>query len=78
MSFFANVIEQDLNNLGKVAEQQKSQRTIEVENKNIKRTHVGKLAQAFTSVKKTWKGFSINLILRTTELKPQLFQLYKI
>ena len=39
MSIYSNVSEQDLNNLRKLAEQQKSQRAEKIKNRILKQTH---------------------------------------
>ena len=44
MSIYSNVTEQDLINLLKLAEQQKSQRAEKIKNRFLKQTHVIKLA----------------------------------
>ena len=40
MSIYPNVTEQDLNNLGEIAEKQKKQRAIKDKNKFLKPTHI--------------------------------------
>ena len=45
MSVYSNVTEQDLINLCKLAEQQKEQRSLKIENRVLKQTHDVKLAQ---------------------------------
>ena len=55
MSFYSNLTEQDLINLGKLAEKQKEQRAIK--NKNIlKQTHDIKLAESLSPITKKLKG----------------------
>ena len=45
-----NVAEQDLNNLRKLAEQQKNQRALKIKNRNLKRTHDKELAESLSSI----------------------------
>ena len=52
MSFSPKVTEQDLIELGKLAEQQKSQRAVKIENKFLKQTHHKILAEYFESITK--------------------------
>ena len=58
MSIYSNVTEQDLINLRKSAEQHKHQRTIELENRNLKQTHDVKLAETLSPITK--KSDNIN------------------
>ena len=44
MSIYSNVIEQDMINLGKLAEQQNEQRALKIKNRFLKQTHGIKLA----------------------------------
>ena len=46
MSIYSNVTEQDLNNLRKLAEQQKEQRAPKIKNSILKHTHDVKLAES--------------------------------
>ena len=46
MSIYSNVIEQDLINLRKLAEQQKNQRAEKIKNRILKQTHDVKLAES--------------------------------
>ena len=39
MSIYSNVSEQDLNNLRKLAEQQKNERALKIKNRILKETH---------------------------------------
>ena len=50
MSFYSNVTEQLLNNLRKLAEQQKNQRALKTKNKIFKQTHVIKLAESLSPI----------------------------
>ena len=52
MSIYSNVTEQDLDNLRKVAEQQKEQRAIKIKNRILKQTHDEKLAKSLSPVTK--------------------------
>ena len=52
MSIYSNVTEQDLDNLRKLAEQQKEQRAIKIRNKILKQTHELKLAESFSPITK--------------------------
>ena len=50
MSFYSNVTEQNLNNLRKLAEQQKNQRVEKSENRILKQTLDIKLAESLTPI----------------------------
>ena len=52
MSTYSNVTEQDLNNLRKLAEQQKKQRAPKIKNKILKQTHDIKLAESLSPITK--------------------------
>ena len=49
MSVYSNVIEQDLINLRKLAEQQKNQRALKIRNRILKQTHDIKLAESLSN-----------------------------
>ena len=50
MSIYSNVTEADLNNLRKLAEQQKSQRAEKIKNRILKQTHDVKLAESLSPI----------------------------
>ena len=50
MSIYSNVTEADLNNLRKLAEQQKNQRALKIKNRILKQTHDVKLAESLSPV----------------------------
>ena len=50
MSFYSNVTEQDLINLRKLAEQQRSERALKIKNNILKQTHDIKLAESFIPI----------------------------
>ena len=50
MSIYSNVIEQDLINLRKLAEQQKNQRALKIKNRILKQTHDEKLAESLSPI----------------------------
>ena len=52
MSIYSNVTEQDLNNLRKIAEQQKNQRAFKNKKKIFKQTHDKKLAESSSPITK--------------------------
>ena len=52
MSIYSNVTRQDLNNLRKLAEQQKEQRALKIKNRILKETHVIKLAESLSPITK--------------------------
>ena len=52
MSIYSNVTEQDLINLRKLAEQQKSQRALKIKNRILKQTHDVKLAESLSPITK--------------------------
>ena len=52
MSIYSNVTEQDLNNLRKLAEQQKEQRALKTKNRILKQTHDVKLAESLSPITK--------------------------
>ena len=52
MTIYPNVIEQDLTNLRKIAEQQKNQRALKTKNRILKQTHDIKLAESLSPLTK--------------------------
>ena len=52
MSIYSNVTEQDLDNLRKLAEQQKNQRAPKIKNRILERTHDIKLAESLSPITK--------------------------
>ena len=50
MSIYSNVTEQDLDNLRKLAEQQKNQRAFKIKNRILKQTHDKKLAESLSPI----------------------------
>ena len=52
MSIYSNVTEQDLNNLRKLAQQQKEQRALKIKNRILKETHDIKLAESLSPITK--------------------------
>ena len=52
MSIYSNVTEQDLDNLRKLAEQQKNERARKIQNKILKQTHDIKLAESLSPITK--------------------------
>ena len=52
MSIYSNVTEQDMINLRKLAEQQKSQRALKIKNRISKQTHDIKLAESLSPITK--------------------------
>ena len=50
MSICSNVTEQDLDNLRKLADQQKNQRAEKIKNRILKRTHDIKLAESLSPI----------------------------
>ena len=52
MSIYSNVTEQDLENLRKLAEQQKEQRALKIKNRVLKQTHDIKLAESLSPITK--------------------------
>ena len=52
MSNYSNVTEQDLDNLRKLADQQKEQRAIKIKNRILKQTHDIKLAESLSPITK--------------------------
>ena len=69
MSIFSNKIEQDLINLGKLAEQQKSHRAFKYKNRILKRSHGKELAEILSPIPKI-----INNINETTENLGEIVQ----
>ena len=53
MSIYSNVTEKDLDNLRKLAEQQKNQRDLKIKNRILKQTHDIKLAESLSPITKT-------------------------
>ena len=52
MSIYSNVTEKDLENLRKLADQQKEQRALKIENRILKQTHDVKLAESLSPITK--------------------------
>ena len=52
MSIYSNVTEQDLENLRKLADQQKNQRALKIKNRILKQTHDIKLAESLSPITK--------------------------
>ena len=52
MSIYSNVTEKDLENLRKLAEQQKQQRALKIRNKILEKTHDIKLAESLSPITK--------------------------
>ena len=52
MSIYSKVTEQDLNNLRKLAEQQKNQRALKIKNRILKQTHDVELAETLSPITK--------------------------
>ena len=52
MSIYSNVTEQDLDNLRKLADQQKNQRAVKIKNRILKQTHDIKLAESLSPITK--------------------------
>ena len=55
MSIYSNVTKQDLDNLRKLAQQQKEQRALKIKNKILKQTHDVKLAESLSPITKQLK-----------------------
>ena len=56
MSIYSNVTEKDLDNLRKLAEQQKQQRALKIKNRILKQTHDVKLAESLSPITKELKS----------------------
>ena len=52
MSIYSNVTEQDLDNLRKLAQQQKDQRALKIKNRILEKTHDKKLAESLSPLTK--------------------------
>ena len=52
MGIYSNVTEKDLNNLRKLAQQQKEQRALKIKNRILKQTHDNKLAESLSLITK--------------------------
>ena len=52
MSIYSNVTQKDLDNLRKLADQQKEQRAIKIKNRTLKQTHDVKLAESLSPITK--------------------------
>ena len=50
MSIYSNVTEKDLDNLRKLAEQQKEQRALKIKNRILKQTHDKNLAESLSPI----------------------------
>ena len=55
MSIYSNITEKDLDNLRKLAEQQKYQRALKIKNRILKQTHDEKLAESLSPITKELK-----------------------
>ena len=60
MSIYSNVTEKDLENLRKLAEQQKNQRTEKIKNRILKQTHDIKLAESLSPITKKLDNINEN------------------
>ena len=75
MSIYSNVTEQDLDNLRKLAEQQKEQRALKIKNRILEKTHDKKLAESLSPITKRLdliennKGEKIGDIIKKSELE---------
>ena len=67
MSIYSNVTEQDLENLRKLAEQQKNQRALKIKNRILKQTHDEKLAESLSPITKKVDETNKNLEKVITE-----------
>ena len=73
MSIYSNVTEQDLDNLRKLAQQQKNQRAIKIKNRILEKTHDKKLAESLSPLTKRLdliennKGEKIGDIIKKSE-----------
>ena len=61
MSFYSNVTEEDLDNLRKLAQQQKEQRAEKIKNRILKQTHDVKLAESLSPITKKLDETNKNL-----------------
>ena len=61
MSNYSNVTEQDLDNLRKLAQQQKEQRALKIKNRILKETHDIKLAESLSPITKELKKSTENI-----------------
>ena len=52
MSIYSNVTEKDLDNLRKLAQQQKEQRALKIKNRILKETHDIKIAESLSHITK--------------------------
>ena len=52
MSIYSNVTEQDLDNLRKLAQQQKEQRALKIRNRILRQTHDKKLSESLSPITK--------------------------
>ena len=73
MSIYSNVTEQDLDNLRKLAQQQKEQRALKIKNRILEKTHDKKLAESLSPITKRLdliennKGEKIGEIIKKSE-----------
>ena len=73
MSIYSNVTEQDLDNLRKLAQQQKEQRALKIKNRILKQTHDIKLSESLSPITKrldlveNTKGETIGDLIKKTE-----------
>ena len=61
MNIYSNVTEQNLDNLRKLAQQQKEQRALKIKNRILKQTHDKKLAESLSPITKKLDETSDNL-----------------
>ena len=73
MSIYSNVTERDLENLRKLAQQQKEQRALKIKNRILKETHDVKLAESLSPITKRLdlvennKGEKIGELIKKSE-----------
>ena len=79
MSIHPNVTEQDLDNLRKLADQQKQQRALKIKNRILKQTHDKKLAESLSPITDKIEEVNKSINESTQELGDVIFnQLLKI
>ena len=76
MSIYANVTAQDLDNLRKLAEQQKNQRALKIKNRVLKQTHDIKLAESPSPITKKLDETTKNLsdIIKKSNSENEMIQ----
>ena len=78
MSIYSKVTEKDLDNLRKLAQQQKEQRALKIKNRILKQTHNVKLAESLSPITKKLDTFNESTQKKVMLLKNMILRLILI